>query len=454
MADKTSSRTSLKIKRPVRPPELPVLLPPELEEVEDPVALAPESVLPPEPPPPVVDYTPKSKDWAPDIAAARAQGDKSRLIANIGRATGMLAAAGARTKPDLSAYDNLEQEAALPEQRVHQDMALEKLAQAAMKDRELKDPASRVNRQSQDVLLRVAPGISANLGGEAAIRSMTKPQIDAILGLEDKRMEFKRKTNADESDVEARARQMTETERHNKAMEARPVGSMLALTQERVQSRADQNNLIKLAKETSKFSQLAEGLDQIEGVLTRSIAGKKSPLDVKTRAALALPGGSHLVERMPRGKEAIALDKAQRDFQDLLTRLRTGAVINEQEEIQYNRLFESGILGNPEAGAQAIKQIRDKIQAQLRDMQIGFEAGPNPVLEQFEGLGGTTYRSPMFVPPKGKSSAPVPKGTAPATGSTGGGMVRVRYPKDPSGKVYVIPADKVGKDGSVPVGGQ
>jgi hypothetical protein len=386
----------------------------------------------PPPTPEAPDFDPAS--FAGRFAEARKRGDQTRLLADLGRAAAMINSAIGHTKYDPHEYDSLDAQASLPETQVEKDMSLAKLAAEARAKKEAGDPNSRANRSFREQLQSYMPAFAARLGPaydsltQAQLEKMLpiqtsqqkldlqKKQIDATTGLHKATLEStqaERTANAGRKD-----REDTEKERHDKAMEDR-MGLLTQATQSNIQGRADQQNLVKLANETSKHSELVQGLEQLEestpGLVSKGVVPKDFALTTSEKALLALPGGVGTWMASPK---ALELQKRLASIRDLVTRARTGAVINANEEKQYQRQFSDQALANPEAVGPAVKDFAQLLWRRMKDKQLGFAGGPHPVLGQYESEGGTTYRnSPVFSGFNGAAQppAPVPAAAAPQT---------------------------------------
>jgi hypothetical protein len=201
------------------------------------------------------------------------------------------------------------------------------------------------------------------------------------------------------------ADRLKETERHNRAMEARPVGmppwlQAASPVRSPVDERAADARLDSLAKDTAKVSNIVQALQNIDQIVPGITDGATPPEyakfgDTETRLKGWVEdklGASGQIT----GPEVANFRRAVDQFKDLVARERTGAVINPGELMHYERLISNGALADPQVFAKAMKQFKALVYSKLHERQSAAGTGRNPVLERYESVGGMTYRNPFF----------------------------------------------------------
>jgi hypothetical protein len=88
--------------------------------------------------------------------------------------------------------------------------------------------------------------------------------------------------------------------------------------------------------------------------------------------------------------------KGVADLRDLVARLRTGAVINDQEAAMYDRALSDEIFSDANKMAKGIAQVRQALEAKLQNQQASF-AVPSPgetksPLDLYSEKGGSDFR--------------------------------------------------------------
>lgn len=346
-----------------------------------------------------------------EMLAARENADKLRNAAQVARGGSTIAAAISGTKPDQGAAESLEARAALPEKRVAQDIEMGELARRIQTQQEPLDPNSRSSRRAQDVLLSTEFGRTL---GMDKVRTMSQRDIEKATGVlkDDAGVALNRERfNADKDraakDLELRSKGLGETNRHNLAMEARPVGGRGPSTyQDAINQRRSYEYLAKMGSTTAKASDVVDGLIAIDRLAPGMTDGKllnpeKFQVSPGDRALLMLPQG--LGERFM-DTNAVHVQTVLKNFQDLIQRVRSGAVLNEGEIKHYDELFRNKIFSDPVNAANTLKEMKSAIRRNLRDKQASFAAIPmysvddpqRTVLDEYEMQKGTTFRHPIF----------------------------------------------------------
>jgi hypothetical protein len=196
---------------------------------------------------------------------------------------------------------------------------------------------------------------------------------------------------------------LSETTRHNKAMEARPTGGLGGAASgnpnDPTSSIAGRNSLArgdKLGQNTAKMSEVFQGLQNIDK-LAPGITDGQMPKEFEG----AYSAGDRLAMKLPFGIGTNAVtpataqfNNALKQFQDLIMRARTGAVVNENEAKQYEDLLASQVASDPKLLPQVLKSFKQLMYRKMKDQQVPFAGGG--VLDEYEKNGGTTYRNPFF----------------------------------------------------------
>lgn len=135
-----------------------------------------------------------------------------------------------------------------------------------------------------------------------------------------------------------------------------------------------------------RFEELAPGVTsgQFKGEL---------PMGVGSKALLALPGG---VGEGFVDDKSLSLHKSKLELIDLIERMRTGAVINDQEAKHYNALIGGNVLQDSRSLSMGLQTVFGSLRQKMKNAQAGYtylrnDKGQNP-LDVFSGSGGTDYR--------------------------------------------------------------
>jgi hypothetical protein len=166
-------------------------------------------------------------------------------------------------------------------------------------------------------------------------------------------------------------------------------------------ARAEQIDLQRVGAATSKgpFGEMEEAFKSIDRLVPGLAYGQvpdELPISAWDRVMRVLEpvGGEYLMT--DKGKEYATLIA---NLRDLVSRKRSGAVLNEGEERHYLRLLGDKILSDPRSAATGINEVRKGMGQTLRTIQGGYaiprSEGPS-VLDQYESTGATTYRAPIF----------------------------------------------------------
>ena len=332
-------------------------------------------------------------------------------------------------------------------------------AQALMAKREEKglvDAQAQANNRAQvEYLMQRFPERREAL---ARLRDMTKsPNFAQMLRVEEQiALDAARagKTRADTGAVperiEQRDTQLTETERHNRAMEAaaflraqRAAGE--AAGERGVKPEALTNRLEKLKTVTQPYQELASALQEADNALTSLGTGQVSTLG-KVGAKLGVFGRPLVTTPELRALEA------QQGLKESYQKLKTGLAAVGQELTSFENRFGLNWYSDPRKAPLAIETLKGVVRDALARSQAAYGAGTGrPEVDQLEVLsilkntGGLTADSPIFRPnpalekAAGMTSAATaaPRAAVPAPVE---GKVRMRSPE---GRTAKIPAGEV-----------
>ncbi len=344
----------------------------------------------------------------PDVSAlysqlqqSRAKGDEHRFQNNMGRAMNTFTQALTGAKADNGFYDNMDEQAALPEKQALKDFDLSEIQRQKSAAVANKDPSSPENRAAQLTFKNVNPELAAQIG-DAALGGMTADDLKPYIGVQDKRS-----NNAANLDIKGQALgvskdKVAESGRHNLVSEANAQTGLAlqAAAPGHVDNRNTNNSVQKLGAATSKtFSEFKSTLEDIEKDFPGLIAGKV-PRDFELtpadKAALKVPfglGSNFVTPKMQK------LQTQVKTVRDLISRARSGAVLNASEEKHYLSLIGDNIFSNPQALAEGLRTITKGIGEKLRDTQLAYGPAASPGLASlpaYEEAGGTSYNNPIW----------------------------------------------------------
>jgi len=324
--------------------------------------------------------------------------------------------------------------------------------QAKRAEQGLVDAQAQANNRAQvEYLMQRFPERREALAG---LRDMTKsPNFSQMLRVEEQiALDAARagKTRADTEAVPERVEQkdtqITETERHNRAMEAaaflraqRVAGE--AAGERGVKPEALTNRLEKLKTVTQPYQELASALQEADSALTNLGAGQVSTLG-KVGAKLGVFGGPLVTTPELRALEA------QQGLKESYQKLKTGLAAVGQELTSFERRFGLNWYSDPRMAPLAIETLKGVVRDALARSQSPYGAGTGkPEVDQLEVLsilkntGGLTADSPIFrsnpTLAKAAGMAPAPAPAAPAPAES---KVRMRSPE---GRTAKIPAGEV-----------
>lgn len=358
---------------------------PGAEPLPDPEPVVPPAPAPPPAPTPVeaipeLAQKPQQVDMQTILAKlgeARKEGDRRRMTASLFDAGTTLNAALAGTKADRHASESFMQQAGIPEAQAKEDITM---------------------------------GLNANKG-ESGDFWKALAVVDRRRALGNKEENDKTKAGVAEEKLKQGARGLDqkdrglgqgdtrniETNRHNLVTEAKPTRGG---TGSSVDNRYINTSVQKLGEKTSKaFSQFAEAFSKVEERAPGLIGGKVPEgfeVSASDRYALNMPGGLGTRFISPKTQDLLT---AVKNVRDLLSRDRSGAVLNDHEVEHYRSLIGDQVASDPQAMANGLRQIRDGIAQKLRDLQLPYGEAAVPGLESlsaFERGGGTSYHQPIW----------------------------------------------------------
>ncbi len=309
-----------------------------------------------------------------DLEDAQRRANVNQLSANLGRSTEFLASGIGGVRPRPEAYDNLQEQAGQPvtdyqqrhtedRQQEQDELALaeaQREAERAAQEFQFKQGRATAEDQlARDRLAQEKALAEGRLRSDAADR-----------GLRREEMTFRQKEGAELK------QQMAEERKKER------------------QSREDELDLQRLGTATSKapfgeFQAALEDIDRLVPGLAYGQAPDEAPLGLGDRVARALPLGAGDWLMSDKGR---AYSTAISNLRDLVSRMRSGAVLNTGEERHYLSLLGDRALSDPRAAAEGINAVRQGIANKLRNAQGGYQN----VLPRYEATGATSYRAPIF----------------------------------------------------------
>lgn len=343
------------------------------------------------------------------LEEAQAQARDGRLAARLAHAGAMFntAVSGARHEED--AYSDLERGADQPVVDYSQRRALADKVEA-----EARDHAERLRKAGLDER-------DFSFKTEQAKR---QEQLDRD------RMALQERMRAD--DREARSKDLAYRYAEMRQQRQFREQDKAAAEAQKRQDRLDRNSekdMQSLGQATSKapFGEMQRALEDLDHLIPGLPYGqtpKNAPIGVGDRLARKLPWGSGEWMMSGEGKKYTAVINNTRD---LISRMRSGAVLNASEEAHYMSLLGDDVFSDPEKAAAGLNEIRRGIAQKLRNAQAAYARGRGDgpsALDQYEQEGATSYRAPIFSGER--SPTPVPTG---------------RYKRGRDGRMYAEMSD-------------
>lgn len=163
--------------------------------------------------------------------------------------------------------------------------------------------------------------------------------------------------------------------------------------------REGERDLQRLGEATAKapYGEFQSALQEIDSLMPGIAYGqapKEAPVGVGDRIARAIPFGAGEWAMSEEGKRYTT---AIANLRDLVSRMRSGAVLNLGEERHYLNLLGDRALSDPSTAAAGINAVRQGVAQKLRNAQAGY--AKTGALDEYEQTGATTYRAPIFGAP-------------------------------------------------------
>jgi hypothetical protein len=316
-----------------------------------------------------------------ELGTAQGQSQDRLLAARLSHAGAMAntAISGARHEED--AYRGLEEGARQPVD----DLLERRKSQASRAAAELtaQEAAEERARHERDVGFRTTQADRADELARLRMEQDAQQHLDNLRA---------RAQDRHESREERRFRMETEGEARRTAADAK---------RQDMRERQSERDLQEIGARTSKapFGELQRALEDIDGLAPGLAYGqvpKESPLSLKDRAVRSLPFGAGEWAMSDEGKKYAATVS---NLRDLVSRMRSGAVLNEGEERHYLKLIGDHVLSDPAMAAAGINEVRRGVAQKLHNAQAPYSEirdGKKSVLDTYEGTGASTYRAPIF----------------------------------------------------------
>lgn len=245
-----------------------------------------------------------------------------------------------------------------------------------------KDPDSRQSIATQESTLTGRPDVVESAGGPERLKRLSHNQIKDIATMLD------------------RDRGLTDTIRGRKVSEEdRDLSRDLAARgQKLVQNRWDAGMIEKLGEKSAKYAGLTQTMKKIDQLAPGIMQGKVPEgyaLDDWQRFltdVVPAGGGKRFANT-----DAIKLQGAYDLMQDLIVRMRTGAVINDQEFASYKKALNAAWAAGPQAFAAVLPLYRQEIGARLGAVQAPYYLNnPEAFNEWAKEARMVSYRDPLF----------------------------------------------------------
>lgn len=317
-----------------------------------------------------------------ELGEARARADRGLLFSRLGRAGAMLNENLTGAKYDRAAYDDLDASAQQP---VADLMARRGMAREDAEDGRRADE-TRWRRETDVRDFEYQQGRD-RAQDELASRRLSADERRAAEDRTYRWAALREQRSGRKADEQARADARAEER---------------AAKERNMKERQTEKDLKDVGVATSKapFGELQSALQQVEQRAPGIAYGQtpaRNPLSTRDRIARAVPFGAGEWAMSDEGKR-YASEIA--NLRDLISRARSGAVLNEGEERHYRSLLGDEILSDPAKAASGINAVRQGIAQKLRNAQAPYariqDPGEPSVLDAYEQEGGTTYRAPIF----------------------------------------------------------
>lgn len=305
---------------------------------------------------------------------AQRRANVNQLSANLAQSAEFLGAGVGGVRPRPGAFSNLQEQAGQPVEQYQQRAAEEH--QQEQEERALAEAQREAERAERDFTFKQG-------------RATSEDQLARDRMAQEERLAGKRM----EGDAADRALRRSEFSYRKKEGEEFKK-EMAREKQKARETRDDELDSQRLGAATAKapfgeFQTQLEEIDRLVPGLPYGVVPNEEPLGMRDRAASALSGVGGDFFMTDEGR---AYSTAISNLRDLISRMRSGAVLNEGEERHYRSLLGDHVFSDKRAAAKGIDAVRQGIAQKLRNAQGGYQN----VLDRFEGTGATTYRAPIF----------------------------------------------------------
>lgn len=386
------------------------------------------------------DYETDPEPEAPDaegmLAAALKKSRRREQAAMLFDAGDTAASAIAGRKEDPAYLDRLLDLAKNPVRDAQGQLSQKEKAYARAKAKYDASPASAGNRRMQGQLLAM-DGVGEMLGGEDSVRSMTGDDAQSRWAMATAVYNRARQQGLDEASAKRLAEQAArqneqfeETKRHNRASEenahlqaTKPPAlpwSMNTEVRTPVDDRGTNENFIKLGKDTAgmaQFDSVLRQLDRLMPGITDGATSGTTPDGKPWDISKVYKWNERLMDKDPTGlaqnfmspetKEALPILK---QAMELLTRDRTGAVINDAEFQQQQEQWATKVAQDPKQLPVALKALKGLFQAKLKSKQLGYTHGRTSPWEAWKQSGGIAYDDPFYAQQNAAADAQAARG--------------------------------------------
>lgn len=160
--------------------------------------------------------------------------------------------------------------------------------------------------------------------------------------------------------------------------------------------RQHEKDLQTLGQATTKapYGEFQQALQEIDRQVPGMVYGQApeaAPMGVGDRIARSVPLG---LGNWAVSDEGQKYGQAIANLRDLVSRMRSGAVLSPGEEKHYLSLLGDDVLSDPRKAAAGINAVRQGVSQKLRNAQASYVK--TGVLDDYEGTGATTFRAPIF----------------------------------------------------------
>lgn len=160
--------------------------------------------------------------------------------------------------------------------------------------------------------------------------------------------------------------------------------------------REKEKDLQRVGEQTSKapYGELQQALEEVDSLVPGLAYGEapaEAPMGIGDRMARSAPFG---MGNWAVSDEGQKYGQAIANLRDLVSRMRSGAVLNPGEERHYLSLLGDEVFSDPRRAAAGINAVRQGVAQKLRNAQGAY--GKTGALDEYEATGATTFRAPIF----------------------------------------------------------